>query len=89
MKYMLELHNVPHEITMYVEEIKLYGEVMRHTERYPQYVWIDSPWDKDIIETIMGVKQVWAKRYDSTPIGITVGRNWAELEGTKWEENSQ
>lgn len=88
MKYMIELHNVPHEIYMYVEEVKLFGDVTRHDEKFPTYVWIDSEWEKDILETIMGVKKVWPKRYDSTAFDFVKHSNWTELEGTMWAVNT-
>ncbi len=62
MEYMIELHNVPHELALYVEELKLYGDVTHHNDSYPVYVWMDSLWDKDILETSFGVKKVYPKR---------------------------
>lgn len=58
MKYLIEFHNVPHEIALYVEEIKIYGEVVLYQERYPMYLYLESPWDKEILEEQLGVKQV-------------------------------
>lgn len=58
-KYMIELHLVPHEIAMYLGEIEMYGEITHYNEHYPTYVWIEAPWDKDIIERIYGIKKVW------------------------------
>lgn len=57
-KYLVELHNVPHEIALYVEELKMYADVKRHSERFPLWIWVESPWEQDILENIMGVKQV-------------------------------
>ena len=57
-EYLIELHNVPHEVAMYVEELKLYAEIKRYSERFPLWVWVESPWEQDILETIYGIKKV-------------------------------
>jgi hypothetical protein len=56
--YLIELHNVPHEVALYVEELKMYGDIKRYSERFPLWIWLESPWEKDILEKAMGVKQV-------------------------------
>ncbi|MNS83625.1 hypothetical protein D3C71_901050 [compost metagenome] len=58
MKYMVILHNVPHEIFIYLEELKVYGEIVHHKEKYPTIVYIESLWDKEIIASVFGVKEV-------------------------------
>lgn len=84
MKYLIELHDVPHELILYVEELKLYGEVTHHRKTF---VWLESFWEIDILQSVMGVKQVYPKRFDVTPISVTHNRGWTELLGTKWEAN--
>lgn len=58
-RFMIELHLVVHEITMYLADLELYGDITHYNERYPVFVWIETPWDKDIIEGINGIKTVW------------------------------
>lgn len=62
-KYMIELHLVMHEMTMFLADIEMYGEITHYNERLPTYVWIESPWDQDIIETIHGIKKVYSPLY--------------------------
>jgi hypothetical protein len=86
-QYLIEFHNVPHELRLYLEEIKVYGEIRHTTDKMPQYVWLESFWDLDIVEGAMGVKKVYPKRHNSTPLSVTHNRGWTELLGTKWEAN--
>lgn len=86
-EYFIVLHNVPHEIQLYIEELKEYGEITHRSERYPTQVWLSSYWDMDIIQSAMGVKQVYPKRFSSIPVSVIHDRNWTELLGTKWELN--
>jgi hypothetical protein len=88
-KYMIEFHNVPHELSLYFEEIKVYGEVFYYNERYPMYIWIESFWEKDILESAFGVKKVYPKRFNSIPLSVLHDRNWTELLNTKWELNPE
>lgn len=62
MEYLIELHNVSFEIGMYIADLSDFGEITRYCEQYPTYVWLSSSWEKDILESIHGVKQVWPKR---------------------------
>jgi hypothetical protein len=62
-RYMIELYNVSHEIAMYLEDLKDYGEITHYTERYPTMVWLESMWDKDVLKTIYGVKIVREPKY--------------------------
>ncbi|RPK20101.1 MULTISPECIES: hypothetical protein [Paenibacillus] len=62
MEYMVELHNVPHEIPTYISELMLYGDITYQVERYPVYVWMESMWDLDILSSSLGVKKVHQKR---------------------------
>jgi hypothetical protein len=55
---MIELHPVPHELYMYIEELKFYGTIDRHCERYPTVLWLNSNWEPDILSGVMGVKKV-------------------------------
>lgn len=88
MEYLIELHNVPFEIPMYVADLTAYGEITRHGEWFPIYVWLTSPWEQDIIEVVFGVKKVWPRRYKAIPLHPTHGRTWVDLMGTKWDEQS-
>jgi hypothetical protein len=87
MDYLIQLHNVPHEIQFYVEELRPYGEITRHVASLPLFVYISSEWDKDILENATGVKKVWEKKYVNTPLSALYGRNWTELLGTKHEND--
>lgn len=55
---MVILHNVPHEIFLYLEELRVYGEIVHHKEKYSTIVYLESPWDKEIISSVFGVKEV-------------------------------
>lgn len=59
-RYMIELHHVVHEVSMYLADLEMYGDITHYNERYPVYVWIESLWDKDIIESVYGIKKVWS-----------------------------
>lgn len=61
-KYLIMLHNVPHEIQMYVEEIKMHGDILYHSQRYPTNIWLESYWEQGILEEVIGVKKVYPKR---------------------------
>jgi hypothetical protein len=89
MKYLIELHNVPHEIAMYVAEIEMFGEITQYKESFPLFVWVDSEWETDILSEIMGVRKVWPKKYDSTSFDFVKHSKWSELEGTKWAVNAK
>lgn len=65
--YMIELHNVPHELELFVSELSLYGEITYQNPRYPTFVWMESFWDKDILESSLGVKTVRPKREETEP----------------------
>jgi hypothetical protein len=80
--YMIELHNVPHELQLYIEEIKMYGNIQYNSSRY---VWLETMWDEDILKNALGVKKVYPKRFSCDPFGMTEGRNWTELIGTKYD----
>jgi hypothetical protein len=88
-QYLIELHNVPHEVVLYFEELKHYGQVTNRSERYPTFIWMESFWDIDILQSAMGVKKVYPKRFNSTPISVLHDRKWTELLNTKWEENPE
>lgn len=85
MQYFIELHNVPHEIALYVAELKLFVSVEHYNERYPTYLWVETEWDKDILESLLGVKKVNPKRYRAVPADVRLGRNWTDLLGSRWE----
>lgn len=61
-QYLVELHNVPHELTLYRSELSQYGTITYCTDYMPTYVWVDSPWDIDVIMDYFGVKKVHLKR---------------------------
>lgn len=63
MKYMIELQNVPSEIYFYIAEMKDFGEVVMHPESLPTFVWLESEWEKDILEGLYGVKKVYEPKY--------------------------
>lgn len=63
MTYMIEVHNVQHEIYMYIEELKLYGDIVHHSELFPTYIWLESDWEHDILKELYGVKSVREPKY--------------------------
>jgi hypothetical protein len=84
-EYFIELHQT-NALYMCIADLADYGAITRHLERYPTQIWISSPWDKDIIEAIPGVKTVREKKHDHIPLSPTYGRTWVDLMGTKWDE---
>jgi hypothetical protein len=83
---MIVFHNVPHELALYKSELSLFGEIFDAPESLPTHIWIESDWDKDILESIMGVKKVYPKRFENKQLSVLTGRKWTELLGTKWEK---
>lgn len=70
MKYMIELHYVAAELELYAEELKQYGLLIHRSDRYPAVLWLESEWDKEILEQVYGVKKVRLPIYQREEMSV-------------------
>ena len=74
MRYMIILHNVHHELRMYIEDLKPFAEKIEYLPKMGNVVFMESEWEKDILECLIGVKEVREPKYSNAPYHKSVLR---------------